>query len=448
MKFTQKFIISFSCILWTYSSYANQTFGNYGRNGRNGLNGKPGYSAESTSVHTQNIPQRIQISGSSGADGSPGEDGENAQNCGQFRGNSDLIGADGGNAGAGGNGGNGGNAGNITVFYQNPSQLVNLLIIARGGNPGRGALAGRPGRACECQVPEWTTIDCHPVQKNDGSMTENCQNNHHYCHSGRDGKSAEDGVDGQQGQHGIVTLVKADQLPEETPYASTDFTNIQNVKLMRLSENIFKQQNHAENLFAPGSILSSSYWEYVKHSEKLIYLTWDSNKNPAEFSQSKLTANYRNRTSEEIDLAIESQDIFVTDMINDSGRIHFKILDAYHPQELSQVSAKIEGKLRDLKVILTDLSPRQDLIDDQISLDLKRHRWMLGFHDVFGGSFPKDLIKKDGNTTILYVGKLNIDEASDTFEEGRKLRLNIHIDRKINNNRQIPLDFKLETSQN
>ena len=416
-------------LISTAQSY--ERFGFTGRDGRNGTPGSPGTSGQSMEYFAGGTPQYLNLDGTRGGDAFDAEDGENAQACFQRLGDYDMYGADGGNAGRGGDGGYGGSAGNPTIYYQNSAHLSHILISAIGGEGGRGSRAGREGRGCFCQHYNWEVERCTTGKDSAGKPTKVCQKYFHNCRDGQTGYRASAGKTGTTGSLGTLTIIKADQrLQQDNPSQSIGFSSLITPMRIPLSENIFDTKSGAMNILARGSKLNDAYHEFRERAEKLVNVTWRAARDLAAFKQNSISARLQNGF---VTASIVGGDMFLRELIQTPAGIEMNIKEAYHPEELKQLEVKLEGVAQDVVMSIKDKSPRQDLLKDAISITIYRKRFILGFHKVYQGLMPADLMQKSGDTLIMKLGRMDFPETPDTFNAGTTIKVELNVDRVFNN---------------
>ncbi len=425
------FLILLSLFALNTNAQGRERFGFSGRDGRSGSSGLTGISGPSFEYFATGGQQLINLDGTRGGDALDGEDGQNAYGCFQKLADFDLLGADGGNAGKGGDGGSGGQAGNPTIYYQDIGQLKNILISAIGGEGGRGARAGRAGRGCQCEQRRWEVARCTEKKDKDGKPVKICEKVFHDCRDGDNGFSTSSGRNGISGNNGTLTLIKsAQRLQGDHPSEKINFAALMPSASVSLTENIFDTRSGASTLFAGGSRLNDTYFNFRERAEQNISVIWKAQRELASFAQNMVSTKLQTGFTSAV---IEGDDVFLTQLNQSPGQLVLSVNEAYHREELKQLEVKLEGTAQDVVLSIKDKSLRQDLLKDTIRLNIYRKRFILGFHKVYDGLMPADLMQKSGDTLYLRLGRMNFQEAVDTFNKGTTIKVELNMDRLFNN---------------
>lgn len=194
-------------------------------------------------------PERLMMNGRDGRDGGQGRDGYNGSDGsnGYCRTEKDRAdggdGQDGGNGDDGDRGENGASGGSVLLQFEDPAHLKLIYIQAIGGEGGRGGPGGYGGRG--------------------GRGGYGC-NGGRNGFDGRDGRNGYTGSNGSQGADGTLYLRKGFDpiLPSATDVTITLKQLFAGTTTIR--KNFWQEKSGARALLAPGSVVSSSYYEYQR----------------------------------------------------------------------------------------------------------------------------------------------------------------------------------------
>jgi hypothetical protein len=250
--------------------------------------------------------QTIDLSGTDGESGESAFSGESATQCRQPKNaTANLWGAAGGNGGAGGVGGSGGNGGSATIYFQEPSQLKNVVLRNRGGRAGVGGKGGAAGEGCPCARPRWTLNYCtwtlmaqplsatnaawrpvQPMQQNAFRCSGDAYKDEHdyrppvpkpngnyrygwkyvglsrqasfTCQDGQRGQQGRNGANGRSSTDGQVWLVQGDRIPTEQLSYSDRVSRLVSKPIPLLKNNWLKKTG-LRSLLGSGSDVPDPY---------------------------------------------------------------------------------------------------------------------------------------------------------------------------------------------
>ncbi|CAN1209247.1 hypothetical protein TUMEXPCC7403_03425 [Tumidithrix helvetica PCC 7403] len=321
-----KILLKFSLFTLLLSIFAattiyaqSQIFGVPGRNGMDGRSGRNGLNGQEQIIRAGNQAIAYDLSGGEGDDGENASLGENATQCQQPQPEFSIMGAQGGNGGNGGSGGNGGNGGNATIYFDEISQLKNVLLKNNGGRPRRGGLGAQGGNGCTCQQSSWEVTYCiwelrsQPIKDekqpwqairqrttlcsgipflgdNEPSRPSHVgsDNNYRYrwhyigvdrrdrhtCKNGSQGQNGRNGSDGTPGAYGRVWLVQGTTIPTEKLTHSEKVSTLSG-KTIPFVKNNWLDKNGLGQLLASGSNASDAYalLDTKRRSLKVVWAT-------------------------------------------------------------------------------------------------------------------------------------------------------------------------------
>ncbi|MDZ4676344.1 MAG: hypothetical protein SGI74_02450 [Oligoflexia bacterium] len=430
-------------------AWAAYQFGYDGYDGRDGSSGQQGRDGQSVTVKASGQAESLVLRGEDGSEGYNAENGSHASSCWQGRPEYNLVGARGGDAGNGGHGGSGGDGGDVLAYYDNPAHLKTILVDAA---PGRGAYGGQggyfPGNGCRCEVSTWyirkcethyqSVTTCKPVGCTQGSQGctctttqqpyQVCTDHRYYCNDGRDGNFGRNGISGVNGSYGTLRLVpRLQDLEETNSSASISVSNIL-AGNTTLDRHDWAQRQGAANLFQAGSRVQDSYSQWVGKTMKTISFKWlDSRRQPSYFPQSSF------------ELDLEGQEILVRGSSN-LWHTHsqevlgnhktYTVINAIRDSEVANMRIiEVEGKLKDLNLVIEDLSDVSDLVSTKV---LVKSEWELEAGGDFEGWLPENLITRQGNKIYINFGGISGIKAKKFAKYfGEKFEVDIKIQREF-----------------
>jgi hypothetical protein len=421
--------------LATGISPAHGYFGIPGQNGLSGRAGQPGRSGRDTTIAVDGTPQRIDLSGTDGGYGENAEYGRDAYNCLQPRPEQNVVGAPGGRGGQGGNGGAGGSGGDLTVYYENAAHLRNVLVVSesgRGGSPGQGAPGGR---GCGCQVPYWNVQKCttpKPTTQNPNPKPV-CKTFTYRCDRGRDGAPGDWGRAGQDGSAGQATLIpQRGALQPEHPNVTIPLeqTGAGAPPVVSLSRNLWERRSGAATLFAPGSILASSYRIFLGRAEERATAVWADPKRPAtDFTGDELWVEVMGQGAVRA-LTVDPR-IWTRIRETMGAGVHtFHLERVLRESEAARVRfGRVIGTGTDLRLELIDDGALSDEVATRIQLKLEKDG-TFGDKKLFEGVLPQELVTVTGPGTIsVAVGRLPVEPKY--LKPGVKLEYELRIARSF-----------------
>jgi hypothetical protein len=422
-------------ILITAHAQATSTFGNYGQGGRDGSDGASGADGKNITLVADGTPVFYDLRGRAGANGKDGTDGEDAYLCSQGEPSYDLRGASGGDGGNAGKGGAGGDGGDTLIFYQDIKNLSAIKIFnagAAGGTPGK---PGRGGGGCRCTNYSWDVESCRTDEEGDRV----CSETRYTCSNGSDGRDGSDARSGEHGSRGRITLVKdLTQLPVEVPRVNTTLGKAA-IQITAMSKRIYEQKSGAVALFAEGSNISDTYYEYVRLAHKEIQIVWSVERELALFEDIEVSYSFDGKN---IHVTLGDGILFKSHYVRGEKRDQFVITQAFFPLDLKHLElSQPTGREEELSIEITDHMGLNLIVQNKFTVELKFKRW-LGYYETefYGTLKPEDFVMTE-NKIIIPLGKLK-DVRAKKFKKKRKISVEIDITRTYEG-RSVSKNLKL-----
>ncbi len=404
--------------------------GERGNDGEPGGNGSTGRIGGSVVVVADGSNANLNLNGLNASRGGNGQTGGDAVACQFYHSDYNFEGAAGGDGGNGGTGGSGGAGGNLTVYYADPSLLRSILVSNSGGKGAAGGAGGAGGTGCKCGSSSWTVQVCQDQQV-DGSVQRVCHDETRYCTDGKDGSPGSHGGGGTTGERGLIYALRGlTSMPVETPTAAVDLVAATH-SITQLSKRNWLHQTGAQTLFAPGSDISDSYFEFDRVLQAQANLIWNTSRPVSDFAGQKITYSFDGgkvsaSLSNGIWASIQSSAT--------SGATTFIINTAIRASEARQVSVeKLEGSGEDLKIVLKDTFGASDFVKTGAFINLETSNRLGIFRPRFYGAVPAQLIQVISPTEVhLLIGKLpKIAKAAKRFAAGKKIRYALEVTREL-----------------
>lgn len=410
-------------------------YGSYGEDGTDGQDGA------TKIIFPEDLPTRLDLSGSNGSDGSSGAAGRSAScsSSSDHENTEDLrplpssqpyrfSGSDGSR---GGDGGDGGDGGSLLVFYRSLEDLSQVFVVSNGGQGGDGGRGGAGGRGChycppDLQVPEVDLPDLteteipnlnqvkakgdHPPQTafKDGALS---------CVTKPSGTSGSPGHDGKDGEMGRLYLAEhGTGLTPDQPAQSVQLSSFEQNQALSLSRNLWDARQGALALLAPGSAIADEYYEYSGRLERDYVLVWDAPQPATDFPNGsvKLTLTQTG----EIEL-VSPEDVWLASQMSvQAGVNQLTIEQVVKREEASQLAwGNFSGHQSNLSLSLIDRARKSDILATQFQLtyrvapDQQTDRPMrrTAYVTRYDGPIPPELVERDHQRFTLSLGDLPID---------------------------------------
>ncbi len=406
------------------------TWGSPGQDGNGGNAGSSGRSASTVQVVADGTPVLLDLHGLDGSRGSNGGNGEDARSCDFYQSDYSMEGADGGSGGNGGSGGSGGDGGDLYAFYNDPSLLKSIAIRNPGGRASYGGAGGTGGRGCKCTYSSWQVKKC-TTQSVDGQQQEVCTDQTVYCSDGRDGSSGSHGANGLSGSYGNIHLLRGlNEVPADAPTATVALSLAAETPTP-LSKKHWLELAGARSLFAQGSDISDSYFEFdqVRHTQAII--EWNAPRPVSDFAAEKVGFTFDGeKVSHHFTDGIWS---VVKKSIRPDATV-FSVEAAIRDSEAGQIAlGGIEGSGEDLKIVLKDRLAVSQLVNTSATITLKTASFLGILRNRYSDEIPSKLIEVVSPSQInLLIGKLpGIKHPDKAFASGRKIRFELYMIRSL-----------------
>jgi hypothetical protein len=128
---------------------------------------------------------------------------------------------------------------------------------------------------------------------------------------------------------------------------------------------------------------------------------------------------------------VSTSEVLLTEERLENGVHTLYIKDAYNLSEFNILGITTEGNLTNTAIRVAGSSPRLDLVQDSVWVKISRKRVLLGYKEVFNGRVPDGLIQRSGKDLIVNVGKLNFEDAADTWKPKKDVKIEIEIVRSV-----------------
>jgi hypothetical protein len=448
------------------STAQSQPFGQTGRSGVDGRSGRQGVSASEQAIQASQQLQTIDLSGTDGESGESASSGESAYQCQQPKETEvNLVGATGGNGGDGGVGGNGGNGGNATIYFQEPSQLKNVVLRNRGGRAGVGGNGGLAGEGCKCAQPRWAVSYCtwtlmaKPLQATAAPWAEvqqklfRCSSDNYYnkeqyrptvpqpdenyrygwkyagisrqtnfaCEDGQHGEQGRRGVDGRTGFYGQVWLVQGDRIPTEQLAYSDRISQLVEKPILLLKNN-WLEKTGLLSLLGNGSDVPNNY-RLLQTVQGSFNVVWKAVKRPKELGDPEMKV----AIAESGQLQFDIPGTLEYKLTQQPKQTLVTITDGIHPNRLGQFKFKGFDRFRDARnfSILDEGKLLPELKSTQLIISLYQD----GFK-VQEVSYPvtSQASSSDGVTVWDNLYKINLHDRFDSWlKAGQPAQYDIQI---------------------
>ena len=412
----------------------------YGSYGEDGVDGQDG---ATRSILPEDLPVRLDLSGSDGSDGRNGAAGRSAS-CSN---NSDSENYDdlgplpspqtyprnSSRGGSGGNGGDGGDGGSLLVFYRSLEDLSQIFVISNGGRGGEGGRGGPGGRGCrycppnlqapdidlpadfpEVEVPNFEQI------KASGDRPSNLSNKDSAlrCITRPGGSSGSAGRDGEEGEKGRLYLVEhGTELKPDQPTQSVRLSSFGQSQPFSLSKNLWQAHRGALMLLAPGSVIAEDYYEYVGRLEQDYVLAWNAPQPATDFRDESVKLTLMQ--TGEVEILSPENTWLLSQVSTQDGVTQIAIQQAVAREDASQLTwVRLSGQQSNLSVSLIDQARKSDILTTQFQLKYRvardrqtdRPARRTGYVNRYDGPIPLELVERDHQRFTLNLGGLPIDE--------------------------------------
>ncbi|MEE2742671.1 MAG: hypothetical protein VYD54_02120 [Bdellovibrionota bacterium] len=413
-------MITFSIETWSFFN----SFGNEGSNGQAGYEGRIGEKGRDITYRADGRSQFFDLRGQDGGDGGHAEQGEDARWCTHHEPENDIEGASGGNGGQGGDGGDGGNGGIATLYYRTLSDLRNVVVDASPGYGGRAGRGSDGGYGCMCETYEWskmlTETNYRTVTKKDCDAQNNCTEKRErvpyersyektfYCEDGESGRAGKDGSHGLNGQYGRVKLIQ-----KETPLEQVRPRANSTLEILRdplfLSRHLWETRKGAHSILGSNSQVADTYNLWMGLLERGIKIEWAvPHKSFYTYKNTKVNLKLR----DEIDFSFSGNFWPQYNVESRNGLKVIKIKNAMFRSEaekIKPVDLTINGGKT--KLVVKDQSNVHDELKTRFYLTAAWSRTDgngSGLLKRFKGYIPSHLVRKNGGTYTISLGKLPI----------------------------------------
>jgi len=319
---------------------------------------------------------------------------------------------------SGGNGGNGGNGGDLTIYYQNRSDLRQVLVDSSPGRGGSGGRGSRGTRGCGCPVSSWKV--------NDKTYT---------CKPGHRGSRGSNGFDGSNGRMGQLKIIASKTaIAGDNPLYSAPLSTISS-QTIPLTLNRWYQQSGALGLLQINSKISDEYLEYRDRLEKTATVKWQAKSVIDEYGTQGTTVQLQENG--EIGFEFKDRELWsVVEQIDTSKGAVISVNAVVHQRDVTKLTPGISNKRdREFRLAVIDSGAKSDLVGTQFSVKIKTGGGN-GIPNRFGnaetyyeGVLPSNLVMRDYNRFVLNLGALPV--PSDTFKTGNDLQVEIKAIRSL-----------------
>ena len=420
-----------------------KSLGENGDRGDAGINGNNGRNSDNLTVFADGTSMTLDLTGGDGAAGEQGSEGDHA-NCEQPTETvgKKLRGADGGSGGDGGDGGVGGNAGSLTVYTTNKEHLKQIYVIAAGGEGGSPGAAGIGGDGCECDRPYWNEETCFG---DPGSSNYSCTTEEFQCTDGYSGRKGRVGRKGRDGKKGTLTLINLDKsLSPDFPEVTTPIAELKG-RGFTLSRNIWRNQDNAATLFAPGSIIANKYKELVARYEHSVLVVWDAPQPVENFADHQITLSLKGK--DDANILLPEKLWLETKKVKRDNLTELFVFNAVRTKEVANL--KIDGLFGQgsgLKLDVLDKAEKSNLIATDFSIKYRvgepaEDKGFLGlgadtdYKTKYEGSIPPEAIAQEGNLFTLKLGQLPI--PPEYLQPGLKVEVEVVAKRSLGENSRV-----------
>jgi hypothetical protein len=414
----------------TFAWGNTERIGIHGHHGQEGRSGRSGSSGETQTIFANGSPMNLDLSGQAGEDGDDGQAGDSARcvdqygNAHEYQPEHDLRGANGGNGGNGGSGGYGGNGGDLTLYYNNPNDLRNILVRSSGGRGGRGGRGAYGGIGCYCPRPRWEVKTCT------GSGTEQkCQVRHYTCENGRNGTNGNYGSDGGSGSMGRLTLIQyPTALPGEQPSQGSTMANWQRSP-MSLSRNYWVSRTGAVQRLGIGSVVADAYTELDSREERSLKLVWQAKLPLGQFSNAPVSARINDEKMVSLNL---DNNLWTKSTWSQSGNeVTYTVNEAIHRKDALNLGiAGIRGSGNKLTVKMLDRSMQSNNVStSKITVRYTVKEGIDRWREVYHGEIGAELFDYRSNEFVIALGKVPI--APEELAAGKTIGIEIQATRNF-----------------
>ena len=420
-----------------------KSWGGRGDNGDAGNKGSNGRDGDSLTVFADGTSMTLDLTGGAGVEGGQGIKGDNAD-CEQPTEpvGKNLRGADGGNGGDGGDGGVGGNGGSLTVYTTNKEHLKQIYVIAAGGEGGAPGVPGVGGEGCECDRPYWNEETCFGEP---GSSDYSCTTEEFRCVDGYSGKKGRVGRQGRDGKKGTLTLINLDKsLSPDFPEITAPISELKS-RGYTLSRNIWRNQDNAAALFAPGSIIADKYKELLARHEHSVLVVWDAPQPLSNFDDKQITLSLKGKDDANIFLP---EDLWLeTKKVKRDNLTELFVFNAVRTKEVADLKIdNLHGQGSDLKLDVLDKAEKSNIIATDFRIKYRvgepaEDKGFLGlggdtdYRTKYEGAIPPEAIAQDGNLFTLNLGQLPI--PPEYLQPGLKVEIEVMAKRSLGDNSEV-----------
>lgn len=321
---------------------------------------------------------------------------------------------------AGSNGGNGGNGGDLTIYYQNRSDLRQVLVDSSPGRGGFGGRGTRGTRGCGCPVSTWKV--------NGKTYT---------CKPGYRGSRGSNGFDGSNGRMGQLKIIAGKTaIAGDNPLYGAPLSTISS-QTFPLTLNRWYKQSGALGLLQINSKISDEYLEYRDRLEKTATVKWNAKSGIDNYGTQAATVQLQENG--EIGFEFKDKDLWsVVEQIDTSKSAVMSINAVVHQRDVTKLNPGIsDNRDRKFTLAVIDSAAKSDLVETQFSVKIKSGSGN-GVPNRSGnaethyeGVLPNNLVTRDYNRFILNLGALPV--PSDTFKTGNDVQVEIKAIRSLGN---------------
>lgn len=319
---------------------------------------------------------------------------------------------------SGGNGGNGGNGGDLTIYYQNRSDLRQVLVDSSPGRGGSGGRGSRGTRGCECPVSSWKV--------NDKTYT---------CKPGQRGSHGSNGSNGRNGTIGQLRIIASKTaIASDNPLYAASLSNI-SAQPISLTLNRWYKNSGALALLQMNSKISDEYLEYRDRLEKTAIVKWNAKSVISDYATQAATVQLQENG--EIGFEFKDKELWsVVEQIDTSKDAVMSINAIVHQRDVTKLNPGIsDNRDRKFTLAVIDSAAKSDLVETQFSVKIKSGSGSgipnrsNNAETYYEGVLPKNLVTRDYNRFVLNLGALSV--PSDTFKTGNDVQVEIKAIRSL-----------------
>ncbi len=319
---------------------------------------------------------------------------------------------------SGSKGGNGGNGGDLTIYYQNRSDLRQVLVDSSPGRGGSGGRGSRGTRGCECPVSSWKVND----------KTYTCKPGH----PGSRGSNGSNGSNGNMGQLRIIASKTA--IAGDNPLYTESLSTIA-AQPISLTLNRWYKKSGALALLQMNSKISDEYLEYRDRLEKTAIVKWNAKSVIDNYATQATTV--RLQENGEIGFEFKDKELWsVVEQVDTSKGAVMSINAIVHQRDVTKLNPGIsDNHDRKFTLAVIDSAAKSDLVETQFSVKIKSGSGngipnrSNNAETYYEGVLPKNLVTRDYNRFVLNLGALPV--PSDTFKTGNDVQVEIKAIRSL-----------------